>query len=45
MTYRTYWFFCLNDQILAIITIRYKLGFYIYLTIMNDYISQNESII
>ena len=45
MTYRTYCFFCLNDQILAIITIRYELGFYIYLTIMNDYISQNESII
>ena len=45
MTDKTYWYFCLNDQILAIITIKYKLGFYIYLTIMNDYISQNEYII
>ena len=45
MPNRTYGYFCLNEHILAIINIRYKLGFYIYLTVLNDYISQNEYII
>ena len=45
ITYRKYWHFCRNGLILALNTIRYKLGFYIFLTLMNDHICLNESII
>ena len=38
MTYKTYWNFCLNDKIVALNTIIYELGFYIYQTLLNDYI-------
>ena len=45
MTYKTYWNFCLNDKIVALNTIIYELGFYIYQTLLNDYIQQHEHII
>ena len=41
---RKYWYFCQNAQISALDTIRYKLGFYICLTLMNDFICINEYI-
>ena len=41
---RKYWYFCQNAQISALDTIRYKLGFYICLTLMNDFIWINEYI-